>query len=133
MGTSVKFTFGLATLGEHCKTLPELLYFAEKSLTSAEQRGKDMVSDQDILSEPLEDKQLYLSQSIDLRPTRYLVSQLVSAGIFTYQAFLGFLEHEYDRSTRKKRDLLVLLLKVRLREETYDRAANLLPDQAFMK
>jgi GGDEF domain-containing protein len=130
-GASLKFNFGMATLGEHCKILPDLLYFADKSLMIAQQSGIDFVCDQEILSLPLTDKEEYLKKAIDLAPTRHLVKQLVSAGIFTYPAFLGFLEHEFYRCIRKKRDLFVMLLKVRVRSETFDEATNLLPDQAF--
>lgn len=99
--TSVKFAFGLASLGEHCKTLPLLLFLANKALAKAQQIGTDMLSDQDILTE----QSVNLDQSavtpVDLKATERLVSELVLAGIFTYAAFLAFLEHEYYRSARK--------------------------------
>jgi len=126
-----KFIFGMATLSDRCKTLPDLLYFADKSLTKARQTKKDLASDQDIPNPTPEEQQKYLNRSVDLKPTRQLVGQLISAGIFTYPAFLGFLEHEFYRNARKKRDLLVLLFKVRVRSEKFDEATHLLPDQAF--
>jgi GGDEF domain-containing protein len=121
----------MATLGDRCRTLPDLLYFADKGLTKARQTKKDLVSDQDISDPSPDDMQKYLNRSVDLKPTRQLVGQLISAGIFTYPAFLGFLEHEFYRNARKNRDLLVLLIKVRIRSEKFDEATHLLPDQAF--
>jgi len=129
--SSMKFTFGLATLGEHCKTLQAFLFLAEKALERAQQHGKNLVCDEDILSAESFDEDEYLSKSIDLTKTRELVSQLISAGIFTYPAFLAFLEHEYYRSARKERDLLIVILKVRVDEETFDEASNMLPAPAF--
>ncbi len=127
----IKFTFGLATLDKHCQTLPALLGFAEQALAKAEQRGNDIISDQDILSELSVDTQKHLDKPIDLAPTQKLVSELVSGGIFTYPAFLSFLEHEYYRCARKKRDLLIMLLKLRVYEETFDESLNMLPSPAF--
>ncbi len=129
--SSIKFAFGLATLGEHCNTLPSLLLFARKALEKAQKLGTDIVCDQDIIAEPDFKQHEYLGKPIDLTPTKQLVSELVSAGIFTYAAFLAFLEHEYYRSIRKKRDLLIMLLKIRTYEESFDEAINLLPPPAF--
>jgi GGDEF domain-containing protein len=86
-----------------------------------------MISDEDILAEQRLSGYEYLSKAIDLAPTEQLVAKLVSGGIFTYQAFLSFLEHEYYRSFRKKRELFVLILKLRVGAETFDKEENLLP------
>jgi Diguanylate cyclase, GGDEF domain len=125
-----RFVFGISTLGEHCKTLPSLLAFADKALETAQQLGSNFISGQDILTEQSFSGYEYLSKSIDLGPTQQLVSQLVSGGIFTFPTFLAFLEHEYYRSARKKRELRVLLLKVRVYEETFDEPENMLPASA---
>jgi GGDEF domain-containing protein len=128
---SLSCSFGIATLAEHCPTLPALLAFADKALQLAQQLGSNVITDEDILNDQRVSGFEYLSKSIDLAPTQQLVSQLVSAGIFTYPAFLSFLEHEYYRSARKKRELFVFLLKLRVNEETFDQSTNLLPPPAF--
>lgn len=130
--TTVKFTFGLATLGEHCSTLATLLSFAEDSLEKAQELGKDVVSHGEIVSEIGASKQ-YLDKSADLGSSQQLVTQLVSGGIFTYPAFVAFLEHEYYRCVRKKKELLIMLLKVRVDAETFDEPTNLLPASAFFE
>jgi len=126
---SIKFTFGIATLGEHCKTLHEFMTYADKALERALELGKDIFSDEDVLEEQSFDENKI--KSVDLTAARQLVAQLISVGIFTYPAFLAFLEQEYYRAVRKEQDLLIIILKVRLYEETFDEAANLLPTQAF--
>lgn len=128
---SLQCTFGIATLGEHCQTLPALLAFADAALQTALQLGSDLVTDEDVLLEQSLSGYQYLSKSIDLRPTQQLVSQFVYGGIFTYPVFLAFLEHEYHRSARKKRELVVLVFKVRIFEGTFDEPKNMLPLSAY--
>ncbi len=129
--TAMKFAFGIASLGEHCKTLPTLLFLSDKALERAQQLGTDMISDQDILDEGSIDLREAMLRQVDLKPTQLLVSELISGGIFTHPAFVAFLEHEYHRSARKKRELLIVLFKVRLLQATFDQPTNSLPDQAF--
>ncbi len=127
--TDIKFTFGLATAAGHCNTLPSFISYAENAFENAQELGKDLVCDDEIFAEG-NSKELE-SKPVDLSPARQLIGQLVSGGIFTYPAFLAFLEHEYYISARKERDLLILLLKVRVKEETFDEDINKLEVPAF--
>ncbi len=127
----IKFTFGIATLGQHCNTLHEFITYADIALERALALGKDIFSDEDVIEEQSFDPNRI--KSIDLTAARQLVAQLISVGIFTYPAFLAFLEQEYYRAVRKERDLLIIILKARLYEETFDQPTNLLPTQAFFE
>lgn len=127
--STIKLTFGVATLGEHCKTLSDFLSWAEAALNKAKEAKLNVIFDHDIYTK--ENFKQPPHTSVDLTPARQLVKRLISAGIFTYPAFLVFLEYEYYRALRKDRDLLIILFKVRINEKTFDEPINILPPPEF--
>jgi GGDEF domain-containing protein len=136
----LKVNFGLATLGEKLKTLPVLLGGAEQALSAAEGTDCTVVTYDDYVesvSNPWQDMSHNATlvsprKGIDLDPMRNLLSQLRAEdlGIFTYAAWLVFLEREYHRSLRQRRILLSMIVRMRLHDITASNPSNMLPQEA---
>jgi GGDEF domain-containing protein len=136
----MKVSFGLATLGEKLKTLPILLGGAEQALSAAEATDCTVVTYDDYVesvSNPWQDMSQNATlvaprKGINLDPMRNLLSQLRAEdlGIFTYAAWLVFLEREYHRSIRQRRILLSMIVRMRLHDITASNPSNMLPQEA---
>jgi len=136
----LKVNFGLATLSERLKTLPVLLGAAEQALSAAEATDTTVVTYDDYVesvSNPWQDQSQNATlvsprKGINLDPMRNLLSQLRAEdlGIFTYAAWLVFLEREYHRSLRQRRILLSMIVRMRLHDITASNPSNMLSQEA---
>jgi GGDEF domain-containing protein len=136
----LKVCFGLATLGPKLKTLPVLLAGAEQALFGAMQSGQSLVTYEEYLqalSAPWEEETDLTVQpphkGVNLDPMHQLMKQLRAEdlGIFTYAAWLVFLEREFHRAERQGRTLMTLLLRMRLNDISSDHPENMLPRPAI--
>jgi GGDEF domain-containing protein len=127
---TVKFAFGIASLPNNCKSLAALLGIAEQAITRASQSSvTNIVTDEDIFADTPNEQVGRFVKAVDLVPMRNLATELISNDhcIFTYPALLTFLEHEHNRANRNRRELYIMLLKIRMNEETFLEERNLLP------
>jgi GGDEF domain-containing protein len=136
----LKVCFGVASLGSRLKTLPTLLAGAEQALVAALQSKQSLVTYDDYvkaMAAPWEDGAELTAQApckgINLDPMRQLMKQLrvEHLGIFTFSAWLLFLEREYNRAERQGRVLLTLLIRMRLNDIASEHPENMLPRAAI--
>jgi len=137
--------FGVAELGEYCKTLTALLFAAEQALSKAKAAENRIVSyDSLFLLSPLPwndqdggvERSTISARAPNLAPLQDMLRHLISPGygIFTFPAFLIFLEREFLRAARSKSDLFVLLLKLGKSEGIQpDGVSALLPDSVIVQ
>lgn len=121
-----KMTFGVATLQDQPRTLPDILRAAEQSLHRAQEAKhtpivcEDTILDTTTLwnqssSSQVNQNQSTLMKTIDFQGLQQLMPHLLHMdyGMHTYPAFLLALEQEVHRSVRHRQELFVLQLKIR--------------------
>ena len=142
-GAGLKVSFGLAGLNQSLPTLPLLLGGAEKALDLAEV-GNNPIATYDDFVLSLESPWSGNTQSeipatpqkgLNLVPMRQLLGQLLEEelNIFTYAAWLLFLEREFHRAQRSKKMLLTLIIRLRMHDLRANDPSNLLPSEALVE
>jgi GGDEF domain-containing protein len=134
----VKVCLGMATLGSKLRTLPLLLAGAEQAMFAAMRGDGTIVSYEeyqqaatpwtgtgDSTGQPP-------AKGVNLEPMHQLMRQLRAEdqGIFTYAAWLVFLEREFNRAQRQGKALLTLLLRLRINDISSDHPESMLPKAA---
>jgi GGDEF domain-containing protein len=130
----VKVCLGLATLGSNLRTLPVLLAAAEQSLFAAMRGDGTIVSFEEYQQAAYGNGGVSAPpfKGVNLDPMHQLMRQLRAEdqGIFTYAAWLVFLEREFNRAQRQKRVLFTLLLRFRINDISSDHPEAMLPKAA---
>jgi GGDEF domain-containing protein len=139
-GAGLKVSFGLAGLNQSLPTLPLLLGGAEKALDLAEIGNNPIATYDDFvhsLESPWSGTQSETpatpQKGLNLVPMRQLLGQLLEEelNIFTYAAWLLFLEREFHRAQRSKKMLLTLIIRLRMHDLRANDPSNLLPSEAL--
>jgi len=134
----VKVCLGMATLGSKLRTLPLLLAGAEQAMFAAMRGDGTIVSYEEYqqaatpwngTGDPTVQPP---AKGVNLEPMHQLMRQLRAEdqGIFTYAAWLVFLEREFNRAQRQGKALLTLLLRLRINDISSDHPESMLPKAA---